>query len=89
MGLDIISVFSILIENLEKNSIIKKKKRKQVINNMDILEKEIYVVYGTENIAGEAMQVIEKVFRNKENVKKYCEEHKDKNCSYDVWELDD
>lgn len=56
---------------------------------MDILEKEIYVVYGTENIAGEAMQVIEKVFRNKENAKKYCEEHKDKNCSYDVWELDD
>lgn len=89
MGLDIISVFSILIENLEKKQYNKNKKRKQVINNMDILEKEIYVVYGTENIAGEAMQVIEKVFRNKENVKKYCEEHKDKNCSCDVWELDD
>lgn len=56
---------------------------------MDILEKRIYVIYGTINIAGEAMQVIEKVFRNKENAKKYCKEYKDKNCSYDIWELDD
>lgn len=56
---------------------------------MDILGKEIYVVYGTEIIAEEEMQVIEKVFRNKENAEKYCEEHKDQQCNYDVWVLDD
>lgn len=88
MGLDIISVFSILLENLEKKEYNKNKKRKQVITWI-FQKKEIYVVYGTENIAGEAMQVIEKVFRCKENAEKYCEGHKDKDCSYDVWTFDD
>ena len=62
---------------------------------MDILEKEIYVVYGNETFFCDEtneiveQKVIQKVFRNKENAIKYCKEHKDKQCKYDVWVLDD
>ena len=88
MGIDIISVFSILIEEFGKE--------RQIID-MDILEKEIYVVYGNETffcdetneIVEHRTKVIQKVFRNKENAIKYCKGHKDKQCNYDVWVLDD
>ena len=63
--------------------------------NMDVLGKVIYVVYGNETFFYDETEeiveqkVIKKVFRNEENAIKYCKEHKNKQCNYEVWILND
>ena len=54
---------------------------------MNVLAKEIYVVYTVINIAGEATEVIARLFRNKENAERYCKENA--NSSYDTWTFND